>query len=227
MVDPDPPREPAPWLVVFDLDGTLTRRDTLTGYAFGLLARHPTRWWRILGVVPALLRFAIGKADHGELKGALLHCALGGLSREHLAAWTACYVPRLIRGGMFAEGLAEVSRHREAGHHLVLMSATVDLYVPAIAEALGFAEHICTPVRWREDGTLDGALAAANVRDLEKARQLKQLALRHPGKRLVGYGNSAPDLDHLKLVDRAVLINPGKGLRRAAEKLPVEFKYWS
>jgi phosphoserine phosphatase len=82
-------------------------------------------------------------------------------------------------------------------------------------------------VRWREDGTLDGALAAANVRDLEKARQLKQLALRHPGKRLVGYGNSAPDLDHLKLVDRAVLINPGKGLRRAAEKLPVEFKYWS
>ena len=225
MVDPDPPREPAPWLVVFDLDGTLTRRDTLTGYAFGLLARHPTRWWRILGVVPALLRFAIGKADHGELKGALLHCALGGLSREHLAAWTACYVPRLIRGGMFAEGLAEVSRHREAGHHLVLMSATVDLYVPAIAEGLGFDEWVCSRVRWHGD-RLDGRLDGPNIRDREKARCLRTLIARFPRRRIMGYGNSRPDLAHLRLVDKAVLVNASAKLRQAAADLPVDFKTW-
>jgi phosphatidylglycerophosphatase C len=225
VVDPDPPREPAPWLVVFDLDGTLTRRDTLTGYAFGLLARHPTRWWRILGVVPALLRFTIGKADHGELKGALLHCALGGLSREHLAAWTACYVPRLIRGGMFAEGLAEVSRHREAGHHLVLMSATVDLYVPAIAEGLGFDEWVCSRVRWHGD-RLDGRLDGPNIRDREKARCLRTLIARFPRRRIMGYGNSRPDLAHLRLVDKAVLVNAGVRLRQAAADLPVDFKTW-
>lgn len=225
MVDPDPPREPAPWLVVFDLDGTLTRRDTLTGYAFGLLARHPTRWWRILGVLPALLRFAIGKADHGELKGALLHCALGGLSREEVAAWTARYVPRLIRRGMFAEGLAEVSRHREAGHHLVLMSATVDLYVPAIAEGLGFDEWVCSRVRWQGD-RLDGRLDGPNIRDHEKAQCLRTLIARFPRRRIMGYGNSRPDLAHLRLVDKAVLVNAGAGLRQAAADLPVDFKTW-
>ena len=225
MVDPDPPREPAPWLVVFDLDGTLTRRDTLTGYVFGLLARHPGRWWRVLGVLPALLRFGLGRADHGELKGALLHAALGGLSRAQIARWTERYVPRLIRRGMFAEGLAEVGRHRDAGHHLVLMSATVDLYVPAIATALGFDEWVCSRVCWQGD-QLDGRLDGPNIRDREKTRCLRELIARFPRRRVMGYANSQPDLDHLRLVDKAVLVNAGKRLRQAAVNLPVDFKTW-
>jgi len=222
----DHPREPAPLLVFFDLDGTITRRDTLSGYLVGFALRHPPRLLRFLTVLPDLVRFVVDR-DRGQLKGALIAKIMGGVARPTIDAWNRDYVPHLLQRGVFDEARAAIERHRNAGDHLVLMSATVDLYVPAIADALGFAEHICTPVRWREDGTLDGQLAAANVRDLEKARQLKQVALRHPGKRLVGYGNSTPDLDHLQLVDKAVLINPGKRLRRAAAKLPVEFKYWS
>ena len=211
----DHPREPAPLLVFFDLDGTITRRDTLSGYLLGFALSRPPRLLRFLAVLPDLARFVVDR-DRGQLKGALIAKIMGGVARPTIDAWNRD-----------DEARAAIERHRNAGDHLVLMSATVDLYVPAIADALGFAEHICTPVRWHEDGTLDGQLAAANVRDLEKARQLKQVALRHPGKRLVGYGNSTPDLDHLQLVDKAVLINPGKRLRRAAAKLPVEFKYWS
>ena len=225
MVDPDPPREPAPWLVVFDLDGTLTRRDTLTGYVFGLLARYPARWGRLVGVLPTLVRFALGRAAHGELKGALLHAALGGLAREQLSEWTSHYVPRLIRRGMFAEGLAEVERHRKAGHHLVLMSATVDLYVPAIAAALGFDEWVCSRVRWQGD-RLDGRLDGPNIRDREKAHCLRQIIGRFPRRRIMGYGNSMPDLDHLRLVDKAVLVNAGSRLRQRAVELPVDFKTW-
>lgn len=222
----DHPREPAPRLVFFDLDGTITRRDTLSGYLLGFALAHPLRLVRFAAVLPDLLRFAFDR-DRGRLKGALVSKIMGGVTRTMVEEWNRRYLPTLMRRGVFAEARAAIEHHRHAGDHLVLMSATVDLYVPAIATELGFAESICTPVRWREDGTLDGTLAAANVRDVEKARHLKQLSARHPGKRLVGYGNSTPDLDHLKLVDRAVLINAGKRLRKAAAKLPVEFKYWS
>jgi phosphatidylglycerophosphatase C len=222
----DQPREPAPLLVFFDLDGTITRRDTLSGYLLGFALRHPVRLLRFLTALPALVRFVIDR-DRGRLKGALISSLMGGLARQTIDEWSRGYVASLLRRGVFSEARAAIDRHRSAGDHLVLMSATVDLYVPAIADALGFSEHICTPVRWHEDGTLDGALAAANVRDHEKARQLKRVALRHSGKRLVGYANSMPDLEHLRLVDRAVLINPDERLRRAAGKLPVEFKYWS
>jgi len=224
--DIDQPREPAPRLVFFDLDGTITRRDTLSGYVFGFALQHPLRLPRFIGVIPALLRFLIDR-DRGRLKGALIAKVMGGATRVDIDQWNDRYLPTLLRRGVFAAARSAIDMHRGAGDHLVLMSATVDLYIPALADALGFAEYVCTPVRWHEDGGLDGSLAGPNVRDIEKARQLKRIAAHHPGKRLVGYGNSMPDLDHLGLVDRAVLINPNKRLRQAAKKLPVEFKYWS
>lgn len=226
MIDPDPPPRPLlPHLVIFDLDGTITRRDTLAGYVFGFAWRHP---WRLLGylrLLPMLLRFALRRADHGDLKGALIHRVMGGADREEIRRWTAQWVPRQIRKGVFPDALAAIERHRAAEAHLVLMTATVDLYVPELAAALGFDERICSTVRWAED-RLDGRLISANVRDEEKARQLRKLAARHPGRRIIGYGNSHPDLPHLRLVDQAVLVNPSSRLRAAASDLPVEFKYW-
>ena len=226
MIDPDPPPRPfAPQLVFFDLDGTITRRDTLAGYVFGFAWRRP---WRLLGYLPvlsALLRFALRLADHGELKGALIRHVMGGASRDEVRDWTARWVPALLARGVFPDALAAIAAHRAAGERLVLMTATVDLYVPELAAALGFDEHVCSHVAW--DGErLDGRLATPNVRDEEKARQLRRVAARHPGRRIMGYGNSRPDLPHLRLVDRAVLVNPPPRLRVAASDLPVEFKYW-
>lgn len=225
MDDLEHPREPAPRLVFFDLDGTISRHDTLIGYVTGYALRHP---WRLLGflrVLPALAAYFAVHRDRGRLKAALIHAVMGGASRTNVDAWTAEYVPRLLRRGVFAEALQAIRHHREAGDHLILMSATVDLYVPELARVLGFDEYICTPVAWRGD-RLEGSLTAPNVRDEEKARQLKRVAVRFAGRRLVGYGNSAPDLPHLRLVDQAYLINPNGRLRKAAKDLPAKFKLW-
>lgn len=224
MDDLEHPREPAPWLVFFDLDGTLARRDTLFGYVLGFARRHPLRLLRYLAVLPGLISYAFHR-DRGRLKGALIHAVMGGARREDVDAWTDLYVPRLIARGLFAEGLAAVRYHRAQGDHLVLMTATVDLYVPALANALGFDDHLCSHVSWTGN-RLDGHLSSPNMRGEEKAVALRRTAARFPGRRLMGYGNSSPDLPHLHLVDRAVLINAGSALRKAASRLPVEFKTW-
>lgn len=225
MDDFEHPREPAPRLVFFDLDGTISRRDTLIGYVTGFAVRQPRRLLGFLRVLPALLNFLLIDRDRGQLKAALIRAVLGGASRAEIAAWTDTYIPKLLRRGIFADALSAIGSHRASGDHLILMSATVDLYVPALARALGFDEYICTPVSWVGD-RLEGSLAAPNVRDDEKARQLKRAVTRFAGRRIVGYGNSMPDLPHLRLVDQAYLINPDSRLRKAARELPVEFKIW-
>lgn len=225
MDDLEHPREPAPRLVFFDLDGTISRRDTLISYVAGYALRRP---WRLLGFLrflPSLIAYFVAHRDRGRLKAALIRAVLGGATRAEINAWTTDYIPGLLQRGVFAEAMLAINRHREAGDHLILMSATVDLYVPELARALGFDEYLCTPVAWRDD-RLEGSLTAPNVRDEEKARQLKRVAPRFAGRRIVGYGNSLPDLPHLRLVDQAFLINPGKRLRNAAKDLPVEFKIW-
>jgi len=225
VADPELPRAPSPQLVFFDLDGTITRRDTLFGFVLGFALCHPWRLAGFVAVLPTLLRFALRRADHGELKGALIHRVMGGASRSEIDAWTREWIPSLLRRGVFPDALAAIASHRAAGDHLVLMTATVDLYVPALTAALGLDECICSEVRWGGD-RLDGRLAGSNVRDEEKAHRLRRVLPRFPGRLLVGYGNSRPDLPHLRLVDRAVLVNAKPRLRKAADGLPVSFKYW-
>lgn len=225
MADPELPRPPSPQLVFFDLDGTITRHDTLLGYVLGFALRHPRRLAGFVAVLPAALRFGLGLADHGELKGALIRRVMGGASRREVEAWTREWIPSLLRRGVFPDAVAAIASHRAAGDHLILMTATVDLYVPALTAALGLDECVCSEVRWDGDA-LDGRLASANVRDEEKAHRLRRVLPRFPGRPLMGYGNSQPDLAHLRLVDRAVLVNARPRLRKLAEDLPVSFKYW-
>ena len=193
-------------LAVFDLDGTVTRHDSMLPFVFGYLLRHPWRVVRLPLALPAVVRFAVTR-DRGALKGTLLHAAMGGLPRANIDAWATRFVTRLLRRGLFAEAVTAIATHRRAGDHLVLMSASVDCYVPLIARSLGFDETICSQVRWRADGRLDGWLTSANVRGAEKARHFRALLARLKPSASVAYGNSTADLPHMLLATRGVYVN--------------------
>lgn len=212
-------------LAVFDLDGTLTRHDTLFPYVHGFLHRHPWRAPGALRVLPTVLRFAMGDADHGALKAAFIRATLRGCTRAQIEPWTARFVRRLLVSGLWSDARSTIENHRAAGDALILMSASVDLYVPAIARALGFSQCICTAVRW--DGErLDGELASPNRRGAEKARCLEALRAQHPGARIVAYANAASDLAHLRLAEQGVLVNGPARARRAAARAGIRTVTW-
>ncbi len=213
-------------LALFDLDGTLTRRDTLGPFLGGYLLRHPRRWPRLWRALPALAAYAFRGRDRGALKSRLIRIAMGGEERATLQAWTEAYVRSLgPRGAYRRTALERLARHRDAGDIAILLSASPDLYVPAIGTALGFAETICTQVVWRGE-RLDGALASVNRRGEEKRRCLEALRRAHPGRTICAYGNSAADLPHLRSADRGVLVNGTRGARRAARRAGVEVERW-
>ena len=209
-------------LVVFDLDGTITYRDTLLPYVRGYLKRARRSPLRMAGVVPTLASFALGFADHGEVKSAFIRSTLGGATREQLAQWTAEFVPLLISHGCAPEALQAIRDHREAGDRLVLMSASTELYVPQIAAALDFAEVICTGVAFDPAGRLSGALTTANRRGPEKVRCFEALLRQHPGVETVAYGNAASDLPHLILARQPRLVNASPQTIRQAAVLGIK-----
>jgi phosphatidylglycerophosphatase C len=193
-------------LAVFDLDGTVTRRDTLGPYLWGWLWRHPWRLLRVLAAFYAPLLYLI-HPDRGSLKGAAIRAVLGGLTRERIDRWSEQFVRELIPRALYAQALAAIEMHRSRGDRLLLMSASTDLYVPRIGEALGFDEVICTKVRWSPDGRLDGRLATANCLGEEKHRCLSAVLARERPDRIYAYGNSSSDLAHMVLAHEAFLVN--------------------
>ena len=194
-------------LAIFDLDGTITRHDTLWAFIGGYLLRHPSRWWRLPMCLGPVLRYAFGGRDRGLLKGSVIRITLGGLPRETLERWAARFTQRLLRTGLYAEPLELIATLRGAQAHLVLLSASPDLYVPMIARALGFDECLCTELRWRPGGTLDGALATPNRRGPEKTRCVRELLARLQPRLSQAYGNSPADVEHLRLVTAGVYVN--------------------
>lgn len=212
-------------LAVFDLDGTITRHDTLIQFILGYLKSRP---WRLFGFVlsvPAVLLYLLRVTDRGALKGSVIRWTLGGSARSELDAWAATFVPRVLRNGVFKAAMTQIAQHKRNGDVLVLMSASPDLYVPAIARHLGFNEVTCTGVRWNGD-RLDGRLTTANCRGAEKTRRFAELRARYPGLVTTAYGNAASDLDHLRLADRGVLVNGAEPALRRAVGLGVVCENW-
>jgi phosphatidylglycerophosphatase C len=207
-------------LAVFDLDGTITHRDTLLPYVMGFPMSAPRKLLGVLVFCGTLILFVLGLRDHGQVKSAFIRSTLRGKTRAQVQAWTAEFVPSVLKDGVFADALNRIAHHRKEGARLVLMSASTDLYVPAFAAALGFDEVICTGIQWNGD-RLDGHLTTPNRRGPEKTRCFEALRQAHPGLTTAAYGNAASDLDHMRLADHPLLVNASNSAKREASRLGV------
>jgi phosphatidylglycerophosphatase C len=220
-----------PCIAVFDLDGTLTWRDTLLPFLSGYALQHPSRLkslWRL----PLAVAGYLGSPDRGLLKSRAIRAVMGGDRRSTIDAWTETFVGRLERRQVFRPAaLAAVEAHRAAGGHLVLLSASPDLYVPAIGRLLGFERTLCTEVEWRHDVSgedrLEGGLRTPNRRDEEKSRCLAWLRTQYPKLPVVAYGNSRADIPHLRVADRALLVNGSAAARRSASAAGIAVADWN
>jgi phosphatidylglycerophosphatase C len=212
-------------IAIFDLDGTITRRDTLFPLVLRKLASRPWTLFKLLGVLPGAIRYLFDR-DRGALKQDLLRATLRGAPRAELAAFSERFVRDKIARGCFRDALATITRHRNARHYLVLMSASVDFYIPEFARQLGFDHVISTEVLWNGD-LLDGTLISANRRGEEKARCLRELLASRDDTETFAYGNSDSDLPHLQLVKHGLLVNGSLAARRRAAELRVACADWT
>ncbi len=214
------------WLALFDLDGTLTWRDTLLPFLLSFLRHHP---WRICGLwrLPAaLFNYATRDRDRGELKSRVIRMLMGGASRGAVDRCAQSFVDSLKPRHRFRRvALAMLETHRDAGDLLVLLSASPDLYVPRIGRSLGFDRTLCTEIEWRGE-RLDGALKTPNRRGAEKLSCLKSLRTQYPGLPIIAYGNSTSDLEHMLEADRALLVNGNAEARALAAKRGIPTGYW-
>jgi phosphatidylglycerophosphatase C len=221
-----------PCVALFDLDGTLTWRDTLLPFLIGYASRYPSRLLRLWRLPAAFVRYLTSHRDRGLLKSRLIRAVMGGDSRSKIDAWSEAFVGSLRPRHVFrAAALATLERHRAAGDHLVLLSASPDLYVPRIGVLLGFERTLCTELKWRSDSTdedrLDGALRTPNRRGEEKARCLAWLRIHYPNVPVTAYGNSKSDLPHLRQADSALLVNGSVTARRSAAALGIPVADWT
>jgi HAD superfamily phosphoserine phosphatase-like hydrolase len=180
-------------VAAFDFDGTLTEG----GSVFAILAEVAGRRTALAAsarLAPALAYAAMVSGDAADrTKELLLERILAGVALSRIEEVAADFAHRHLARHGRPEVRARLDWHLGRGDAVVVVSASLDVYVHHAAAELG-------------GGTLTGRYEGRNCRGEEKLRRLRGwIDGAAPGaQRLWAYGNSRGDLRMLSAADVGV-----------------------
>ena len=195
-------------VAAFDFDGTITRKDTLGPFlahfvGLGRMARAAVPHAHRLGGA------AIGRVDRDLAKERYFVSLLAGRPTAELEAAGAAYAARVLEKAPFNPAVVErMDWHAEVGHEIVVISASLAVYVAPIVRALGAHATFATEVEVT-DGLLTGRLVDGNVRAATKVARLEG-HLRGEAAEVWAYGDSAGDAELLAFADHPHLVRRGR-----------------
>ena len=212
----------------FDLDGTLLNASSEKTLTAHLAKRRP---WRIpwgalawtTGFVTNLLR---GRAvyDAARNRG---HLSLA--SWEVLTRYSEDLAQHRLKQHIPQQAWDKLAWHREQGHRLVLVTATVAPMAEAMAKVLQMdAVYGCGPEQ--RTGRLSGSERGWSVpRRKGKVPVVEQDAQQHGHtlSKCYGYGNTLADSYFMALCGHAIAISPEGSLRRHAQANGWLIEDWS
>ena len=202
---------------VFDLDHTLTKRDTYLAFLLLALTKRPVRLFFSLGLPFAVVAYWLKFRNNSWLKERFLSAILGGATRAQIDQWADEFVNRLLHSGLRARARQILEAHQAAGQQIVLVTASFDFYVEKLADHLGFNVVISTESAWSTAGRLEGRLKSGNCYGKTKVERLNgYFGEPRSDWRIIAYSDDHRDLPMLEWADYAVAVNPTEQLRAIA-----------
>jgi HAD superfamily hydrolase (TIGR01490 family) len=142
-------------------------------------------------------------------KQRVLIAFLRGQPRTQVALHTEWFCGSWVRQRLREDVVERLRAHQQAGDRVILLSASPDVYVPAIGRMLGIDEVLCTQVAGCDE-CWDGALDQENCKGEAKVRRLVEyLGASTPPSRSWAYGDSPSDLPVLQWADNGFLVKGG------------------
>lgn len=185
-------------LAVFDFDGTLTTKDSMLAFCRYVVGAVPYATG-FISLLPSLIAFKLGRLSNTEAKELFLTRFLGGKSRHLLESKAEEFaeheIPRMLR----PRGLAKLEEYQAAGCRVVIVSASLDLWLKPWAESTG-VELLCSEGKWESD-TFTGRLSGPNCHGQEKVQRLLALLEGQRPSRVIAYGDSSGDRELLEWAD--------------------------
>lgn len=214
-------------IAVFDLDGTITRKDTYVDFLVFCLMKRPSRLLRGGALVVYLIAYKAGLRSNHWLKAKYLGTVAGGLGGEKLDKISTEFCARTVRRNFKPEAIAELKRLKEQGITLVLATASFDFYVNKLFTALDMDYLLCTKAALDDAGTLTGALDGKNCLGAEKANRVQQLCVEKNWQSVErAYSDDIVDLPLFQMASEALVVDPKLATKSRAAALGYQILNW-
>lgn len=203
--------------VIFDLDGTLTKKDTYLPFLWLCLGQFGLQKLSVVVLPLYVLLYKLGIISNHQLKEIFLSKILTGISLEQLEPVSEKFVSSLIDKGLNRPIIQVLNVHLKKRHKVILVSASFDFYVLKLARKTGINQVVCTRAEVN-DGILTGRILGKNCHGEEKVRRLESTLSQPDWRSSVLYTDHHSDYPLLKKVKKGILVNPGLRTRLVLRK---------
>ena len=199
-------------IILYDLDQTIIPWDTQLVFRSYVLSREPLR--RLL--TPVFIAFLpLNKVLGAGAMKRVFHSYLWRMKASRLDELARDFVQDWLPKITYPEIISEIEHQKNSGKTLVLSSASPELWVKKIGQALGFHHALGTRFDWQEIVEFFPDMVGENHKGAEKVRRLREIGIT---RGLAGYSDSRADLPLLALCDEKTLVNPLPGVRQTGEE---------
>lgn len=193
-------------VAAFDVDGTLTTRDCVVPFLELLVGRA-----RLAAAVvgrPVASAAALVRRDRDRFKAIAVRAAYANRDADSVRALGVSFAERVHAQLLRADTPKRLEWHRQQGHRVVLVSASLGSYLHPLGAMLGVDAVLCTEVVLGEGGRYTGELVGANCRGPEKMRRLSDwlAQMNIENVDLWAYGDSKGDRELLAAAHHSFLV---------------------
>jgi HAD superfamily hydrolase (TIGR01490 family) len=187
-------------LVLFDFDGTLTRKDTL----FEIIKYTHGRWHfynGILVLLPYLILYKMKVIPNWKAKEKILIYFFKGMPinffQEKCNEFASLRLPNLLR----REVMNKMEQLRSEETSIAIVSASAENWIRPWCDKQG---AICIGTKLNvENGNLTGKIEGENCYGIEKVNRIQQTIDLSRYSEIIAYGDSEGDWPMLKLASQA------------------------
>lgn len=209
-------------VAVFDLDGTITRRDTYVHFLLFCLRCKPVRLLKSPMLVVYFCMYKSRMRSNHWLKARFLRLVIGGTGEQELTRLATRFCNLTMQSNIKKDALDEILRLRDSGYKIVLATASFGFYVEEIAKALSVDELLCTTAQVDHAGRLTGEIEGLNCIGEEKARRLEILKSQKGWNSIArAYSDDMVDLPLWKMAKVALVVDP----KPATEVVAGQYEY--
>ena len=191
-------RESCVELALFDLDGTITNRDTFAGFLKFIKGR-PRFYAGVACLIPVVAGFFLGLIPAWRAKELMSMFFFRGMDADELERLGVRYSREKLPGIVRPQALERIEWHKAQGHTIIVVSASIDLWIKEWCRSRG-AGLIATKLEVK-GGRITGRFLTRNCSGKEKVKRIEAEVDLARFDRIYAYGDSSGDRAMLGLAD--------------------------
>lgn len=189
-------------LALFDFDGTLCRSDSFTGFIFYTLSkRHIMR--QGLKILPWIQAYYFKLYPAHQMRPKLFSAMFKDSNAKNIHSMAEQYAHLLVHQ-LNPELLRRLRQHQAQGDDVVIVSASIDLYLEPFCRLLG-VDLICTKTEVHQ-GKLSGFYSSPDCSCEQKKLRIQEKYTLTDYQSVYAYGNSYEDLEMFSLADYCYMV---------------------